>query len=67
MGKCWIYNELADIPDEFIVIDKLEHSDFEVSSLSSLDLSGKSELDFSSDSFDSFDLTQPFLDNTLSK
>ena len=22
MEKCWIYNELADIPDEFIVIEK---------------------------------------------
>ena len=64
MGKCWIYNELADIPDEFIVIDKLEISDLDVSSLSSLDLSGKSVSDFSSDSFD---LTQPFLDNTLNK
>lgn len=63
MGKCWIYNELADIPDEFIVIDKLDTSDLEVSSLSSLDLSGKSE----SDSSVSFDLTQPFLDNTLNK
>lgn len=24
MAKCWIYNELADIPDEFIVIEKQE-------------------------------------------
>lgn len=22
MGKCWIYNELADIPDEFIIIER---------------------------------------------
>ena len=22
LEKCWIYNELADIPDEFIVIEK---------------------------------------------
>lgn len=28
MAKCWIYNELADIPDEFIVIDKNEVSMF---------------------------------------
>lgn len=28
MAKCWIYNELADIPDEFIVINKTEDSMF---------------------------------------
>lgn len=28
MAKCWIYNELVDIPDEFIVIEK-EESMFE--------------------------------------
>ena len=22
MAKCWIYNELADIPDEFIMLEK---------------------------------------------
>lgn len=29
LEKCWVYNELADIPDEFIIIEKNDVSMFD--------------------------------------
>ena len=29
MDKCWIYNELADIPDEYIIVERKDESMFE--------------------------------------